>query len=843
MNPDRHMDPDSYQKAWHAQSSQTRVTIAADLLLKEMQRSQKSFRATIFRRDFFEVAIGLLMLPLWFYLGHWLSLPWTWYLTVPALIWVAGFILVDRRRHPQRTSEPGEPLLFYVKESLTQIEHQIWLLRNVFWWYLLPFCLSIMAFFLQVAWNTSSGGWGFVLMAAFLGLFLFVIYGGTYHLNQRAVRNHLEPRRQDLLKLVASLQGEASSEDSGDIMELVSALANPVQSSGLNSNWAENWNRIVPSWRVAAVIVLPTLGGALCGLFSGLHFQIRDMGPTLFQTVVGAVIPFEIALGLVWWRFWRKQKQSALTDHESNAPASEVAWDDSATKKRKLLPRAPAMVILFLTVFLGIMAFVALYRFVSDVDSRRGPGLDDVSEFGDDGIAHLDAWLQTMFDDRYPSLSVAIVRDGEIVYQRALGFEDIKAGRPATPQTQYHVASVTKAFTASLAVILHERGVVDLDQPVVKYLPDDVSISTTPELGATITLRQLASHTSGLPRGVPGCVQSVEGWYQLEPQRLYDHLANVELKSDPGAAEEYSNLGFGLLGHALERAADKPFDRLMQELLCDPLKLEGTAIQADDTLRPATGYSRRSHFERKHSYKERLAASGGLVASVEDLAKFLAAQMRAEVFSSEMLDQLHTETKLSDGSASGNALGWSVRSREPVGRILKKNGGRSNCSAWIGFAPELGVGVAVVTNCGGPDVDPIGYKLLEQSVPLSRKMLVTKNGYAKVAPYTGVRWEGNEPKVKIDDEWFKLVSLNELPASEIVVFSQKTYDSLWQKRFEEDLVELLTSMGHPPQDTVKLVLESLTSPPEMRVREDVPMTAANRRAIRDAAQARERDEQ
>ena len=74
------MDPDSYQKAWHSQSSQTRVTVAADLLLKEVQRSQRNFRATIFYRDFREVAIGLLVLPLWFFLGYWLYLPGTWYL-------------------------------------------------------------------------------------------------------------------------------------------------------------------------------------------------------------------------------------------------------------------------------------------------------------------------------------------------------------------------------------------------------------------------------------------------------------------------------------------------------------------------------------------------------------------------------------------------------------------------------------------------------------------------------------------------------------------------------------------------------------------------------------------
>ncbi len=329
---------------------------------------------------------------------------------------------------------------------------------------------------------------------------------------------------------------------------------------------------------------------------------------------------------------------------------------------------------------------------------------------------------------------------------------------------------------------------------------------------------------------MPGRVQTVEGWYQLEPQRLYDHLANVKLESDPGTAEEYSNLGFGLLGHALERAADKPFDRLMHELVCDPLKLERTAIQADDKLRPATGYGRRSRFETKHSFQERLAASGGLVTSVDDLAKFLVAQMKPGVFSSEMLDQLHTETKLSDGSASGKALGWSVRSRESVGRILKKNGGRSNCSAWIGFAPDHGVGVAVVTNCGGPDVDPIGYRLLERSVPLSRKKLVTMDGYAKVAPYTGVRWENDQPIVRVGDKWSPLVSIDGIPIDRIMEFANKEYGEKARKRLAEDLVRLLTEMGHEPDWRVTLGLETQDGQVKQL---KILMTLHNRALVRD----------
>ncbi len=471
-----------------------------------------------------------------------------------------------------------------MKESLTQVEHQIWLLRNVFWWYLLPYCFSSMPFLLDTAWHTSSHWLEFVLFGGFLMLFLVALYWGLYRLNQNAVRRQLEPRRQDLLKLVASLEGETSDEDSGDIMELVSALANPVQNCGLSPDgkrWADNWNSIVPSWYTVAAIILPTLFGALCGLVSGLWLQIPDMGPTLFQTVVGAVIPFEVVFFWIWWRSTKKQKQTVATDHERSSSDLSV---DSASERPKRLPRAPAIVILFLIVFLSVMAVVAIVLATShfrgdsssrDVHRLSEPDFGEVSAFSESDIASIDTWLQAQVDlANYPSLTVAIVRDGKIAYGRAFGFEDIKTSKKATLQTQYNVASVTKVFTASLAVMLHEQGVVDLDQPVVKYLPDDVSISTTPELGATITLRQLASHTSGLPRGVPGRVQSVEGWYELEPQRLYDHLASVKLASDPGTEELYSNLGFGLLGHALERAADKPFDRLVQEMICDPLEME-----------------------------------------------------------------------------------------------------------------------------------------------------------------------------------------------------------------------------------------------------------------------------
>ena len=113
------------------------------------------------------------------------------------------------------------------------------------------------------------------------------------------------------------------------------------------------------------------------------------------------------------------------------------------------------------------------------------------------------------------------------------------------------------------------------------------------------------------------------------------------------------------------------------------------------------------------------------------------------------------------------------------------------------------------------------------------------DGYPKLSPFSAVRWRDQFAEVQVDGKWYELVSLNDVGFEDIMSFSRTTFGSGSQKRFEEDLVELLTRMGHPPEQAVKLVLESLTEKTTTTM-EKVAMTSANRRAIYAAGIARDK---
>ncbi|QDU72903.1 hypothetical protein [Mucisphaera calidilacus] len=209
------MKPDPLQEAWGAQGGGVRVTKEGALLLREVQRNQRYLDQLVRLRDYREVGVALMLIVAWFAMS--LLVPemlWTWYLSVPMFIWITVFMLVFRHRYGLLRSRADDALVEQARESLRQVEDQIWLLRNVMWWYILPLTVpgAIWAVHLGVA-TSDSGVWeSAVLTLMLLGLFVFVVWM-TYRVNRVAVRDELEPRRDELLELLRGLDVEADEEN------------------------------------------------------------------------------------------------------------------------------------------------------------------------------------------------------------------------------------------------------------------------------------------------------------------------------------------------------------------------------------------------------------------------------------------------------------------------------------------------------------------------------------------------------------------------------------------------------------------------------------------------------
>lgn len=190
------------QKTWQSQPTST-ISIDADALIGQVRRKQREFRTTIFWRDFREVAVALVLAVVFMMKTRhdgWPSLT-----VSAACLWIAGFILVDRWRRLGQRPASDHALLDRLDEALSEVKHQIWLLKNVAWWYLLPLALALV---FRSAYSAATGSAPLAdrisSFAIDFGVF-GVVFAGVYWLNQYAVRTVLQPRRQELLDIRESL--------------------------------------------------------------------------------------------------------------------------------------------------------------------------------------------------------------------------------------------------------------------------------------------------------------------------------------------------------------------------------------------------------------------------------------------------------------------------------------------------------------------------------------------------------------------------------------------------------------------------------------------------------------
>jgi CubicO group peptidase (beta-lactamase class C family) len=266
-------------------------------------------------------------------------------------------------------------------------------------------------------------------------------------------------------------------------------------------------------------------------------------------------------------------------------------------------------------------------------------------------------------------------------------------------QAVFEIGSITKVFTTILLADMVERGELKFDDPVATYLPPSV---TVPERnGRRISLADLATHTSGLPRMMsnlsPADPRNPYADYSVE--RLYAFLSGHQLTRDVGTQYEYSNVGMGLLGHALARRAGKTYEELVTDRILKPLGMNDTAITLtpDMKRRLAQGFafngSRASNWDIPT-----LAGAGALRSTLHDMLLFTRANLTTGGgHLSRVLQRTHAIRQPTGRPDLSIALGWHVRHTEGS-EVHWHNGGTGGYRTWMGFDLKRKVGAVVLTN-------------------------------------------------------------------------------------------------------------------------------------------------
>lgn len=319
-----------------------------------------------------------------------------------------------------------------------------------------------------------------------------------------------------------------------------------------------------------------------------------------------------------------------------------------------------------------------------------------------------------------PGIVVGMVNADGRAYFR-YGQTAYDSGVPPDEHTLYEIGSVTKVFTATLLAEMVAMGEVQLGDPVESLLPASVSV---PERnGIPISLEHLATHSSGLPANPPfDMADPVNPFAGFTEPDLHAFLATYVLPRDPGSAYEYSNLGAGLLGHALAHRLQLTYEDALRTRILQPLGLTDTTITVtpDQAARRVPGYA--GVVPRPPFQMASLAGAGVLLSTVDDLLTFLEHQLGLRTTAlTSVLEATQTGRFSTPDPTLRFGLGWQVISSGSI-HLIMHDGATLGQTAFVAFNPGTGTGVVVLTNARSNEyasVSDIGLRLLVPQVPLT----------------------------------------------------------------------------------------------------------------------------
>jgi len=323
-----------------------------------------------------------------------------------------------------------------------------------------------------------------------------------------------------------------------------------------------------------------------------------------------------------------------------------------------------------------------------------------------------DRWVSALDEFQVPGIALVVVKDDKIIYQDTFGYRDLKKKLPVTPDTQFYIASCTKAYTAAGIMTLVDQGKLKLDDPVKKYLPRMELPGADVE--TKVTIRDLLSHAYGINCGPIVFLDAYTG--EITDDRYY-HL--LKTYGEVTGRPEYTNVHFTLLGRVIEAVTGKSWRDYLNEAIFKPAGMNATTGYADrmyagpDVATPyeigPEGLVPATH----RKLDSTMHAAGGLGTSIHDMARWLRLCMnngaidgKQVISSASAAEMLRLHSKSEEGRIrirKGFGLAWLVGSFQKNGPAYASHGGGYiGAGAHMSFLPDKKIGVGILTNSAAP---------------------------------------------------------------------------------------------------------------------------------------------
>ena len=346
---------------------------------------------------------------------------------------------------------------------------------------------------------------------------------------------------------------------------------------------------------------------------------------------------------------------------------------------------------------------------------------------------------QEMSDHEITGISIALIDDQKIIWQKGFGFADLENKIPATPETIYRAGSISKVFTAAATMQLAEQGKIDIDQPLVKALPE-FSIKSRFTDAAPVTPRNVMTHHSGLPSNY------YRGLFVRNPdpfESVLDDIRDEYLSTPPNTVFSYSNLGMALLGASVEKVSGQAFNDYMGQHFFQPLGMTGSGFASRAVTKAY------DHNKPIEVFSLRDMPAANLLSNVVDLSQFVKMQFaegRAgnqqillPATTREMVRVQNANLPLTFDSHVG--LGWLLSGIQVpgAGRVASHGGSLPDSHSMMSILPDHKLGVVILTN-SATSAGSVS-KIASESL---RLMLEAKTGI-RPPPKTIVRAEERAP--------------------------------------------------------------------------------------------------